>query len=416
MRGGGRRSEAIVALKVVLGVSGGIAAYKACELVRALVKRGDEVRVVMTRNAQEFVTPLTFQALTQQPVGVATFDAGYEAQIGHIELARWADVVLVAPATANTIAKMAQGMADDLLTTVLLATRAPVVVAPAMNTQMYLHPRLQANLETLRHTERHLVIEPDAGELACGEVGAGRLPDPPVILAELDRALSPQRLKGKRVLVSAGPTREAIDAARFLSNPSSGKMGYALAAAARRLGAEVTLVSGPTALEAPYGVTRVDVLSAAQMHREVMARAADVDVAMMVAAVADWRPAHPSDTKVPKSQMAPTLELERNPDILAELGERYGQGSAGEENARRPLVVGFAAESHDVIERARAKRERKGAHAIVANVIGGPTSTFGAESATVHLLAGEEEPRTFSGTKAEVALALWEALAAQRPR
>ncbi|RAL20792.1 bifunctional phosphopantothenoylcysteine decarboxylase/phosphopantothenate--cysteine ligase CoaBC [Lujinxingia litoralis] len=397
-----------MALNVVLGVSGGIAAYKACELARALIKRGDEVRVVMTRNAREFVSPLTFQALTQAPVGLATFDPGYEAQIGHIELARWADVVLVAPATANLVAKMAHGLADDLLTTVLLATRAPVVVAPAMNTQMYLHPRVQANLTTLSQTPGYRVIAPDHGELACKEVGPGRLPDPPVILAELDRALSPQLLAGKRVLLSAGPTRERIDAARFLSNPSSGKMGYALAAAAREMGAEVTLVSGPVALEAPYGVDVIGVESAVEMHGEVMARAPESDVVMMVAAVADWRPAVASQAKLEKSSMEPVLELTRNPDILAELGERFGPGSGATEG---PILVGFAAESHDVVARGRAKAARKGVHALVANAIGGPAGAFGADESTVHVLVGAQEARTHRGPKSALARAIWQDLA-----
>lgn len=388
---------------VLLGVSGGIAAYKACGLVRELKKRGDDVRAVMTEGAQQFVRPMTFQVLTENPVGVATFDPQYESEIGHIDLARWADAVLVAPATANLVARMAAGMGDDLLTTVLLATQAPVVVAPAMNTQMWEHPRVQANLETLRHTPRHRVVDPDAGELACKEVGPGRLPDPPVLLQAVDAALAEPILAGKQVLVTAGPTREFIDPARFISNPSSGKMGHCIAQAAAQFGADVTLVRGPVDLEVPAGVETVDVTTARQMHRAVMQRAAQMDFVVKAAAVADWRAAEESDDKVKKEEMSETLQLARNPDILADLGERFGP----EGNEEGPVLIGFAAESGDIVERARQKMKRKGAHLIVANRIGGGDSAFGADRAAIHVLSEQTVAEYPSDTKLEQARALW---------
>ncbi len=390
--------------KILLGISGGIAAYKACEVVRALVKRGDEVRVVMTKGAQEFIRPMTLQVLSENPVGTTTFDPGYESEIGHIDLARWADAVLLAPATANLIARMAAGMADDLLTTVLLATDAPVVVAPAMNTQMWRHPRVQANLVTLSEMPRHLVVDPDEGELACKEVGPGRLPDPEVLLQALDRAMSPQLLSDKKVLITAGPTREFIDPARFISNPSSGKMGHALARAASEMGAAVTMVRGPVSLDPPSGVDVVEVTTARQMHRAVMERAASMDYAVMVAAVADWRPADESDEKVKKREMTGQLELVKNPDILAELGARFGPD--GDEAG--PTLIGFAAESDDVVERARQKMKRKGAHLMVANKIGGPATAFGADRTTVSVLSEDKVVEIPLADKLAVARKIWE--------
>lgn len=389
--------------KILLGVSGGIAAYKACELVRAFKKRGDQVRVVMTEGAQEFVRPMTFQVLSENPVGVELFDPTYESQIGHIDLARWPDVILLAPATADLVARMAHGMADDLLTTVLLATTAPVVVAPAMNTQMWLHPRTQENLELLAKTPDYTVVTPDAGELACKEVGPGRLPDPPVLLAAVERAMTEPELADKKVLITAGPTREFIDPARFISNPSTGKMGQAIAQAAYAMGAQVTLVRGPVTLEKPYGVEVIDVTTARQMREAVMARVADVDFAVMTAAVADWRPENEQEQKVSKSQMAEELKLTRNPDILAELGARFGPGAPEE----GPIIIGFAAETHDVVERGRAKMLRKGAHLMVANQIGGVLSTFGADQATIHVLSASTVTNYPLETKASLGRAIW---------
>lgn len=398
-------------MKVLLGVTGGIAAYKAANLVRAFVKRGDEVRVVMTRGAQEFITPLTLQILSENRVGVDLWDATFESEIGHIDLARWPDVILVAPATAHVIAKLANGMADDLLTTLLLATTSPVVIAPAMNTQMYLHPRVQANMKLLRDELGYSLVTPGAGELACKEVGPGRLPDPPILLAGADRAVRPQVLAGKKVLVTAGPTREHIDPARFISNPSSGKMGYALAEQAFLLGAQVTLVSGPSALGAPVGVELVSVTTAQHMYDAVMSRAAEQDYIVKAAAVADWRPAAPSDKKRSKSDMSGVLELTRNPDILATLGEQYGPGADND----GPTIVGFAAESHDVEARGIAKLARKKAHWLVANKIGGAGSSFGSSESSASLIHHDSSRglRRFGpAPKQEIAGQIWRAIAA----
>lgn len=371
-------------MRVVLGVSGGIAAYKAAEIVRALVKRGDEVRVVMTQGAQEFITPMTLQVLSGNPVGTELFDPTYESEIGHIELARWADVVLIAPATANTIAKIANGMADDLLTTVVLATTAPVVVAPAMNTQMYFNRLVRRNLHTLAEAGMS-VVEADSGELACKEVGAGRLPDAPVLLAQLDAALTPKILAEKHVVITAGPTREHLDPARFISNPSTGKMGFALAAAAAHMGARVTLVAGPVELETPHGVDRINVVDAQSMYEETVAVVPEADIVICCAAVADWRPKTRFDLKHEKSHVGDAIELERTHDILAELGQAFGPG-----NESGKLIVGFAAESHDVQERGAAKRIRKNAHLLVANKIGGHDSAFGADDNEAYLISESE--------------------------
>ncbi len=394
---------------ILLGISGGIAAYKACSLVRELTKRGDEVRAVMTAGAQEFIRPMTLQVLTDNPVGVTTFDAGYESEIGHIDLARWADAVMLAPATANLVARVAAGMGDDLLTTVLLATDAPVVVAPAMNTQMWHHPRVQANLETIASMPRHHLVDPDEGELACKEVGPGRLPDAEVLVQAVDAALTEPLLADKKVLVTAGPTREFIDPARFISNPSTGTMGHCIARAAREMGADVTLVRGPVELEPPYGVDVVDVTTARQMHQAVMQRAASVDVVVMAAAVADWRAADEQQEKMAKSEMADSLELERNPDILADLGEKFGPDS-GQDG---PVLVGFAAETQDVVNRAREKRKRKGAHLIVANQIGGSKSAFGDSRPAIHVLSETTVTDYPANSKLKQARAICREVAAQ---
>lgn len=406
-------------MKVLLGVTGGIAAYKAAEIVRALIKRGDEVRVVMSAGAQEFISPLTLQVLSGNVVGTEIFDPSYESDIGHIELARWPDVILVAPATANFIGRVCAGMSDDLLTTVLLAARVPVVVAPAMNTQMFDHPFVQRNLSMLAELPGYFVIDPDAGELACKEVGRGRLPDPDVLLEGVDRAfslhetltLTPQMLAGKRVLISAGPTRESIDPARFLSNPSTGKMGYALARAARQMGADVVLVSGPTSLGVVEGVEFVKVVTAREMHAEIMARAETMDFVVMAAAVADWRPKIVSELKQTKSSMTGMLELERNPDILAELGARFGTVSAAEQTSKSgPVLIGFAAESHDVEERGRAKMLRKGAHMLVANKIGGADSAFAADSSSVVIISEKASQHVGPASKESLAVSIWQAI------
>ncbi len=387
-------------MKVLLGVSGGIAAYKAAEIVRAFKKRHDEVCVMMTPGAREFITPLTLQVLSENVVGTEVFDATYESEIGHIDLARWADVVLLAPATANLIGQLAGGLAPDLVTTVVCATTAPVVVAPAMNTRMFLNPAVQRNLLLLEEYGYH-VIDPDQGELACKEVGPGRLPDAHVLMDCVDHAASPKPLAGKRVIVTAGPTREHLDPARFISNPSTGKMGFAIAREARILGADVILVAGPSALDTPYGVSRIDVDTAEHMFEVVMAGADKADFVVKAAAVADWRAAEPSELKRAKAESSPTLALERTPDILAALGERFGRDQA-------PYIIGFAAESHDVLERGRAKLERKAANMIVANKIGGEDTTFGTDDARVCLITTGGAEWLEHNAKRIIARRIWE--------
>lgn len=371
-------------MNILLGVSGGIAAYKSAALVREFVKRGDDVRVIMTQSAQEFITPMTLQVLSGHPVGTTLFDPTYESEIGHIELARWPDVILIAPATANTLAKAASGMANDLLTTVLLATTAPIVFAPAMNTQMYMNKAVAHNLSILRERLGHHIVAPDSGALACKEIGAGRMPDPKVLLHAVDRVTEQPLWHNRSVLITAGPTREHMDPARFISNPSTGKMGYALARAAHQQGAQrVVLVSGPSALEPPAGVEFISITSAQHMYDAVWAHVHDVDCVIKAAAVADWRPVAPSVQKRTKSKMTENLKMERTQDILSSLGEAFGPGNT---QPSGPIVVGFAAESHDVEARAQAKLERKNVHMLVANRIGGEESSFGVDSSSCSIL------------------------------
>ncbi|MDX1650723.1 MAG: bifunctional phosphopantothenoylcysteine decarboxylase/phosphopantothenate--cysteine ligase CoaBC, partial [Myxococcota bacterium] len=341
-------------------VGGGIAAYKVPELVRALLRAGFHVRCALTEAGAAFVSPLVLETLTREPVRRALTDPGEERQIGHIELADWAELVIVAPATANRLAKLAAGVADDLVSTLLLATRAPVLAAPAMNVNMWEHPATRANVALLRERGVHFV-GPGAGELACGWQGLGRLVEPEAIVAEAERVLAPQSLAGVRVLVTAGGTREPLDTVRALTNRSSGKMGFAVAAEAARRGAETLLVAGPCALPTPPGVRRVDVETAQEMQTAVHDAFEACDVAVMAAAVADFRPAHPSARKIKKEDLPAeaglTLELVRNPDILAGISRDRGHR----------VVVGFAAESHDVVEAARRKLARKGCDLMVAN-------------------------------------------------
>jgi phosphopantothenoylcysteine decarboxylase/phosphopantothenate--cysteine ligase len=369
--------------RVLLGIGGGIAAYKCADLVRKLSAEGADVQVAMTRAARNFVSPLVLQTLSRRPVALELLDAREDAAIGHIRIAEEADVVLVAPATADLIAKMALGIADDIVTTALLVAKCPVVVAPSMNSNMLEHPTVTRNLETLR-AFGHRIVESDRGELACGYEGAGRLPDAEDLIAEVAAALAPKDLVGKRVLVSAGPTREALDPVRYLTNRSSGRMGYAVASAAWRRGASVTLVSGPTALPAPRGVERVSVTSAAEMHDAMLSRATSSDFVVMVAAVADYRPAHVADLKIKKRQgEALSLELAENEDILAALGRLPG----------RRVLVGFAAETNDLVRHAREKLERKKAHLIVGNDVTMPGAGFETETNAAVLVdaAGERQ-------------------------
>jgi phosphopantothenoylcysteine decarboxylase/phosphopantothenate--cysteine ligase len=346
--------------RIVLGVTGGIAAYKSPDLVRRLVDQGAEVQVVMTAGARQFVTPMTFQAVSGRPVRSDLWDPAAEAAMGHIELARWADLILIAPATADFMAHLAHGLADDLLATVCLASAAPVAVAPAMNRQMWANEATQANVALLRSRGVH-VLGPDSGSQACGETGEGRMVEP-LALAAAAMALFPVQgpLSGKRVLLTAGPTRECIDPVRFITNRSSGKMGYAVAQAARELGAEVVLVSGPVNLCTPPGIRRVDVETAAQMHAAVQAEVATADIFIATAAVADYRPANPAGLKIKKVSDSLEVPMERTVDILLAVAQR----------SPRPFVVGFAAETNDVEMHARAKLERKNLDLIAANEVG----------------------------------------------
>jgi phosphopantothenoylcysteine decarboxylase / phosphopantothenate---cysteine ligase len=363
---------------ILLGVSGGIAAYKAAELVRLLVKDGASVHVVMTTNAQRFIAPLTFQALTGNPVGTDLFNLEYESQIGHIHLARAADLVILAPATANLIAKMAAGIADDYLTTILLATTAPILVCPAMNGKMYEHRITQRNLASLRKFDYH-ILEPEVGELACKEEGAGRLVELSVIVETARRLLTPASLEGKRVLISAGPTWEPFDPVRFISNPSSGKMGYALASVAYRRAAEVYLVAGPSPLRPPHGVHLEKVTTAHEMRDIIMGRAPQMDVIVMAAAVGDYRPHQVASQKLKKLQGEMSVTLVKNPDILGHLG-------ASRATSGRPILIGFAAETENLVENATEKLIQKNLDFIVANNLTQAGSGFGCDTNQVKII------------------------------
>lgn len=360
---------------VVLGVSGGIAAYKAAELVRALRQAGARVRVVMTRGAQQFITPLTLQTLSGHPVSTDLWDLTQESEIGHVQLADSAEVLMIAPATANVVAKLAAGIADDLLTTVALATRARLVVAPAMNVHMFANVVVQENLERLRARGARIVA-PDSGALACGYEGQGRLPDADLLLEEVRAALAPPDLAGETVLVTAGPTREYLDPVRFLSNRSSGKMGFAVARAAARRGARVVLVTGPTPLGDPRGIDVVRVESAGEMAAAVDAHAPVASVVVAAAAVADYRPKRRAAEKSAKVQGGTAIELETTRDIVA-----------GIDRARKDrIIVGFAAETGDPIERARDKLERKRLDLIVANDVTAAGAGFDVQTNVVTLV------------------------------
>ena len=396
--------EPLAGRRIIVGVSGGIAAYKSPILVRRLRDAGADVQVVITRSAEQFVTTTTLQAVSGRPVRRDLFDEQAEAAMGHIELARWADLIVVAPATADLLARMAAGHAGDLLCTLRLATRAPVMLAPAMNVVMWEHPATRRNLARLEE-DGCLVAGPDEGPMACGEYGPGRMMEPENLLAQIVGRLAGGArsavpgLEGKRILITAGPTREAIDPVRYISNHSSGKQGYAVAAAAREVGARVTLVSGPVSLAVPQGVELVRVTSAQEMHDAVMARVADCDVFIGVAAVADFRPAAAAEQKLKKApgganEMA--LTLVENPDIIAAVAAR----------PERPFVVGFAAETEQALDHARAKRARKGLDLIAVNDVSDSAIGFNSDQNAVTLIwdGGERElPR--SG-KAEVARGL----------
>jgi phosphopantothenoylcysteine decarboxylase/phosphopantothenate--cysteine ligase len=385
---------------IALGVTGGIGAYKAVEVVRALQKRGHDVVAIMTRSACRFVGPLTFEAITRHPVITSQWKPGLNADIEHISLATDASLLLVAPATANIIGKFANGIADDFLSSLYLATRAPVLLAPAMNTVMLEHEAVQRNLATLAGRGVRFV-DPDVGYLACGWMGKGRLADPAVIADAAERVLHPvQSLAGRRVLVSAGPTYEDIDPVRYLGNRSSGKMGFAIAQEALTRGAHVTVVAGPTRLESPPGASVVRVRSAAQMSEAILAHAAGADLVVMAAAVADYTPASGSaELKLEKDSDTLTIELRKTVDILSELGRRRGA-------AALPVLVGFAAETGNPVPRARQKLAAKGVDLIVANDVSRPDRGFDVDSnAAVLVSASGEEPLDLQ-PKSELARAI----------
>ncbi|MGB8682682.1 MAG: bifunctional phosphopantothenoylcysteine decarboxylase/phosphopantothenate--cysteine ligase CoaBC [Candidatus Binatus sp.] len=368
---------------IVLGVSGGIAAYKSAELVRLLVTSGANVRVMMTRNATEFITPLTLQTLSSNPVATDTFSLTQESEIGHIRLADSADAIVIAPATADVIAKVAVGIADDIVTTVLLATRAKVAFAPAMNVHMYDHPTVAENLAKLR-TRGAVIIEPGEGALACGYEGKGRLPDPATVVAEIEKMLSAQDLAGENILVTAGPTREPIDPVRFVSNSSSGKMGFAIARAAWRRGANVRIVAGPSALATPYGVERIDTVAASAMLAKTTSNFPWSTVLVMAAAVADFRPANPAAGKIKKDARGLRLEMESIADEMPRIAAKKG--------AR--ILVGFAAETDDLEANARAKLKRKGLDLIVANDVTREGAGFEVDTNIVTLIGADGSSRS----------------------
>ncbi len=397
--------------RILLGVSGGIAAYKSPDLVRRFRDRGCEVQVVMTQGAQQFVTPLTFTAVSGNPVRGELFDREAEAAMGHIELARWADVIVVAPATANFMARLAQGRADDLLTTLCLATEQPVCVAPAMNRVMWADAATTENVRLLA-ARGVTLMGPGEGDQACGETGSGRMLEPLAIVDEVAAVLTERRtqgpLSGVNVMITAGPTRERLDPVRYLSNRSSGKMGYAIARAAVDAGASVTLISGPVALETPDGVTRVDVESAQQMYDAVHADIEQVDIFVAAAAVADFRPASVSDAKIKKSGQTETLELEPCPDILFSVGHLK----------KPPFTVGFAAETNDVKRHALAKLEKKKLNMIAANKVGdvescGEALGFDSDDNALLVLTAESENALPRSSKRELAAELIKIVAAR---
>ena len=382
---------------VVLGVTGGIAAYKAAYLASALVKQHCDVQVIMTANATQFVTPLTFEQLTGNKCLTDTFDRNFVHQVEHISVADRADLVLIAPATANVCAKLAHGIADDMLTTTVLACRCPKLIAPAMNTNMYENQVTQDNLDILRRYGWQ-VISPASGRLACGAVGAGKLPEPDVLLEHILHAIAlPHDLAGKKVLVTAGPTQESLDPVRYLTNHSSGKMGYALARMAAYRGADVTLVSGPTALEPPLFVNMVSITSATDLYREVTARAADMDFIFKAAAVADYTPADYSDNKIKKKDGDLSIPLQRTQDVLKYLGEHKHPGQ---------VICGFSMETQNMLENSRAKLEKKSIHMIAANNLKVAGAGFGVDTNVMTLITPQECVELPLMSKDNVALAI----------
>jgi phosphopantothenoylcysteine decarboxylase / phosphopantothenate---cysteine ligase len=388
---------------ILLIIGGGIAAYKSLELIRLLTGRGVGVRTIMTKAAEEFVTPLSVASLTGQKVHTALFNLTDEIEMGHIELSRAADLLVVAPATADLMAKMAHGSANDLASTTLLATDKPVLIAPAMNVRMWHHAATQRNLQQLKR-DRILTVGPNEGDMACGEYGLGRMAEPAEIVAAIEMALAPkqQLLKGKKVLITAGPTREAIDPVRYISNYSSGKQGYAIAAAAVALGAETVLISGPVDLPIPPGVQMIPVTSAVEMLA-ASERELPSDIAIFTAAVADWRVAQEKNQKIKKS--IPDLQFVENPDILQTIAKRASK--------RPTLVVGFAAETENLLDNARDKLKKKGCDLIVANDVSKERGVFGGEQNTVQLVSASDVESWGLMSKQDVAQRLMKQLAGQ---
>ncbi|EGQ7758617.1 bifunctional phosphopantothenoylcysteine decarboxylase/phosphopantothenate--cysteine ligase CoaBC [Vibrio vulnificus] len=388
--------QTLAGKKILLGISGGIAAYKCADLTRRLKERGAEVQVVMTKAAKEFITPLTMQAVSGRPVSDSLLDPAAEASMGHIELAKWADLILLAPATADLIARMAAGMGNDLLTTLVLATDAPVAVSPAMNQQMYRNVATQENIATL--SRRGMEIwGPAAGEQACGDVGPGRMLEPMQLVALCEQFFQPKPLQDKSILITAGPTREAIDPVRYITNHSSGKMGYALAQAAMQLGANVTLISGPVSLPTPVNVNRINVDSAQEMYDAVMAQASDHDIFISCAAVADYRPATIAEQKLKKTDDSDemTITMVKNPDIVASV-------SAMTEN--RPFTVGFAAETNDVEVYARRKLEKKKLDLLCANDVSVEGQGFNSSDNAITLYWSQGEKALPLNSKAALSM------------
>jgi phosphopantothenoylcysteine decarboxylase/phosphopantothenate--cysteine ligase len=388
---------ALTGAQIVVCVGGGIAAYKAAELVRMLDKAGATVHVAMTAKAQKFITPMTFQALTRRPVFTDLFSLTEEASIGHIQLADRADLVIVAPATANVIARLANGMANDAVTAMVLATRAPVLLAPSMNVNMWNHPLTRANLQRCVDVAKYRVVGPGDGFLACRWTGPGRLAEPEDIVEAAATLLSVQDLAGKKLVVSAGPTYEAIDPVRFVGNRSSGKMGIALAAAAKRRGADVTLILGPSAVPPPLGVTTNHVETAAQLQWALANASKGADAIVMTAAVADYRPAREAKEKLKRGELGAktSIDLVANPDLLAELGKQR--------KGTTPLLVGFAAETEDLIDNARKKLATKKCDLIVANDVGEPNAGFAVDTNHVQLVDANEVIDVPAAPKTEVA-------------
>lgn len=389
--------------RILLGVSGGIAAYKSAELIRRLQDLGADVRVVMTRAAQEFITPLTLQALSGNPVHVDLLDPAAEAAMGHIELARWADLIVVAPASADIVARLSQGKGDDLLTTVCLARRCDLAIAPAMNEAMWHNQTTQDNLATLQQLGVHQ-IGPASGGQACGDVGMGRMSEPAVLATEIGQLFDTGSLAGKTVLITAGPTREAIDPVRYISNHSSGKMGYSLAQAAVDAGAKVLLISGPTSLPCPDRVTRTQVVSAEDMYQATMEQVVDCDIFIASAAVADFRPVAIAEQKMKKTgQDTMTIEMVKNPDIVASVAAQD----------KRPFVVGFAAETNDVLNYARDKMQRKKLDMIIANDVSDSSIGFNTDHNAVTVLTAKEELALPEASKSQLSKTIVQTIAKQ---